>query len=770
MWSNGDTTSSISNLSAGTYSLVVMDDNGCLSDTFDVTINEPDSLAISVDNVTDVSCNGGSDGKVSVSVSGGTTPYDYNWSTGDSTATPSSLGAGSYTLVVTDANNCSSDTTGVTIDQPDSLDVQAIDVINVTCAGGADGSIDVAVSGGTSPYSYNWNTGDTTQDLSGISAGTYGLVVTDSLGCTSDSLPVTITEPDSIAISVDQATDVSCAGASDGSVDVSVSGGTAPYSYNWSNNDTTQDLSNLDGGTYTLVVTDTLGCESDTLSIAIDEPDTLSASLNSVTDVNCAGNATGSIDVSVTGGTTPYSYNWSNGDSSQDLTNVDAGTYSVVVTDDNGCTADTLSATIDEPDTLQLDTAIVTDVSCFDQEDGSIDISVSGGTPPYSYNWSNNDSTQDIVGLDAGQYQVVISDANGCNTDLMTFTITEPNLINAGGSVTNVTCRGDATGSIDVTVSGGSGNYSYNWSNAATSQDLQNVEAGSYTVTVTDSSDCSVEETFDIKAEDSIQVSLVDSTHATCDTSSDGSIEVQASQGQGSYVYVWSNNQSGASIDSLAAGSYTVTATDQNGCSASLTVDLGVKFDTCKSPEPPVANDDSASTVEGDPVTINVLVNDYDPDSEDLTVSIYTNPDNGSVTLGPDSTVDYEPDDGFTGTDTFQYIICDPTGLCDTATVTIEVDELPDIFIPDGFSPNGDGKNDKFEVENLELYKNEIVIFNRWGNEVYRTDDYQNDWEGTYNGEPLPDGTYYYILKVWEDDDKTTFTGFIQIHRAKGNE
>ncbi len=224
--------------------------------------------------------------------------------------------------------------------------------------------------------------------------------------------------------------------------------------------------------------------ESNVLQITINPSPTLSS-----TQVNvlCNGASTGSIDLTVTGGTSPYTYAWSNSATTQDISGLVAGTYTVTVTDANSCTK-TLSATITQPSALALSSTQV-NVLCNGNATGSIDLTVSGGTSPYTYAWSNSATTQDISGLAAGTYTVTVTDANAC-TKTLSATITQPSALTLSKTQVNVLCNGNATGSIDLTVSGGTSPYTYAWSNSATTQDISGLVAGTYTVTVTDANSC----------------------------------------------------------------------------------------------------------------------------------------------------------------------------------------------------------------------------------------------------------------------------------------
>ncbi|MEZ7497116.1 T9SS type A sorting domain-containing protein, partial [Leeuwenhoekiella aequorea] len=278
----------------------------------------------------------------------------------------------------------------------------------VSCNGGSDASIDLAVVGGTASYTYLWSNGATTEDLSGLTAGTYDVTVTDANGCTATA-SIQVNEPTILSAS-GVATAVSCNGGSDASIDLAVVGGTASYTYLWSNGATTEDLSGLTAGTYDVTVTDANGCTA-TASIQVNEPTILSAS-GVATAVSCNGGSDASIDLAVVGGTASYTYLWSNGATTEDLSGLTAGTYDVTVTDANGCTA-TASIQVNEP-TILTASGVATAVSCNGGSDASIDLAVVGGTKPYTYAWNNGATTEDLSGLTAGTYDVTVTDANGC--------------------------------------------------------------------------------------------------------------------------------------------------------------------------------------------------------------------------------------------------------------------------------------------------------------------------------------------------------------------
>ncbi|MDX2002124.1 MAG: Ig-like domain-containing protein [Chitinophagales bacterium] len=562
----------LAGLHAGLYGVEVTDANGCTGAVF-YLISQPSPIVIS-GTVTNASCFGSRDGDISVSVTGGTTPYlSYTWSSptypGFSAASLSLDNelAGTYILEVRDINNCTARDTFV-IGQPTQITATLGTATNVTCFGLSNGAIDLNVAGGNPPYTYRWSNNATTQDLTGIAAGTYTVTVTDSRSCTAVSAPITISQPADIVLTA--TTDsVDCFGQSNGSIDLSVAGGTGTYTYLWTpGNFTTQDIANLAAGTYKVVVTDGNGCRDSLTSVSVGQPVDLAIVVNSVGDVACAGASTGAIDISVTGGSPAYTYRWSNGALTQDLSNLAAGIYRVTVTDGKGCT-DSASVTVNEVPALTINLGGVTNVSCFGGNNGAIDISITGGTAPYTYAWTGGSTTQDITGLTAGSYSVTVTDSRGC-TRSATYQVAQPTqLVATVTTHTDVTCFGAANGALDVTVSGGTAPYTYLWTpGGARTQDTTGLRAGIYSLLVTDANGCSVTVRDTIREAGLLVINLDGSTNVSCFGGSNGSINIGIVGGSAPYTYIWSNNATTQDITGLTAGTYAVTVTDVNGCIA----------------------------------------------------------------------------------------------------------------------------------------------------------------------------------------------------------
>jgi hypothetical protein len=403
-WSNNQTTSSVSSLCAGTYTVTVTDMNGStIISTANIT--EPSAITANT-TATNASC-GNNNGSATVSASGGTSPYTYSWSNSQSTATITGLSAGTYTVTVTDNKGCAKTATA-TVSSNGGATVTATST-NTSCFGGSNGSASVSASGGSTPYSYSWSNGQTTSVISGLPAGVYNVTVTDGASCSSMA-SVTVNQPTAITATT-TSTSANC-NTSNGTATVTANGGTPGYTYLWSTSpaQTAQTANNLSAGTYTVTVTDANNC-SITATVVVNGSGGANITANS-TNVSCNGGTNGSVTVSASGGTTPYSYNWSSGQTTSSVSGLPAGTYSITVTDGNGCPS-VASVTVTNPAAINI-TTTTTNASGSTASDGTATASVTGGTPPYSYMWNNGQTNATATGLAPGTYTVNITDANGC--------------------------------------------------------------------------------------------------------------------------------------------------------------------------------------------------------------------------------------------------------------------------------------------------------------------------------------------------------------------
>ncbi|HOY49466.1 MAG TPA: hypothetical protein PK281_08700 [Flavobacteriales bacterium] len=425
-----------------------------------------------------ISCFGAADGNLAVVVAEGKAPYTYLWSNGASTSSISNLVAGNYSVVIRDASGVQKEL-AATISQPEEIVISGI-ISNVTCNGQSNGAIDVSVLGGQGNYTYLWSNGATSQDLASIVQGTYSVTVKDSVGCSLQK-SFSITNGSQVTMSA-TAVLPSCT-QSNGSIDITVSGGTEPYTYLWANGATTEDIQNLSAGIYKVIVKDGSGCSTE-FTYSLRENNTLKLT-SIVKQTTCLDDGSGAIDLSVTGGTAPYTYIWTNGSISEDLTNLIAGVYRVTVTDANGCSA-TLAISVSKK-TFQVNSQVI-QPSC--NQGGSISITPGDGVAPYTYSWDNGETGNSITDLEAGIYKVTITDATGC-TRLLTYSIENPVAITSSASVSNSQCNAEGSYNIDLSVSGGNAPYTFVWSNGATTEDLNSLQSGTYTVIIADTNGCS---------------------------------------------------------------------------------------------------------------------------------------------------------------------------------------------------------------------------------------------------------------------------------------
>ena len=560
-WNDGQTTDTLRNVRAGKYTITVTDNNNCII-VDSIQINEPNRLTGNTFVDSNASCQGFNDGQGHVKVTGGTLPYTFNWSNGTSSDSIFNLLMGTYTVTVNDSNGCFL-IDSLTITEPTALDVSTSVDIGVSCNGLNDGSVIARGSGGTLPYQFAWNTGQNTDTAFNVGAGFYTVTITDANGC-KDSANISMNQPNNLLASTIKINDVSCNGLNDGTAMASASGGTIPYTYLWSDNQTNDTASSLTAGAYSITITDNNDC-IDSASVQINEPDVLSITLDSSKNILCNGNSDGAINVSTNGGTFPYLYQWSNGNTSDSLSGLTVGRYDVTVTDNNGCT-DTLGTTLNEPDRLQFNFDSLIDVSCNGQGNGQIKTSAQGGTLPYTYQWSNGDTLDSLESLTPGIYTLSLTDANNCFFIDSTSIVEPDSLLGNIQNINQVSCKGGNDGEAFITPMGGTIPYTYSWSNGQTTDTSINLIAGNYSVTVIDSNGCQFIALTSITEPIELTNQLSRKGDASCFGFSDGYAIAIPQGGTAPYSYLWSNGTMNDSAANLAAGKYSVTISDSLGC------------------------------------------------------------------------------------------------------------------------------------------------------------------------------------------------------------
>ena len=783
--------------------------NGCTSNVETHSIYFPTTLSVNITK-NDATC-GQNNGSATASPSGGLSPYTLLWNNGQTTQSISNLAAGTYTLTVTDALGCTT-VNSVSISNIGAPVINTQVINNVSCFGGHNGKATVTATG-SGFLTYQWSNGvsgsgnnSITSTIDTLSAGTYFITVTDQNNCVSVT-SIQITQPSQLIANYNS-TNISCPGLTNGTITMQPSGGTPPYNYNWAHGSSQSSLTMLSEGTYTVTVTDANGCTA-IQTINIVAPDSITINFT-IHNVSCFGQNDGSISANVSGGTPPYTYLWNNGSQSANLSNLTAGLYTINVTDANGCSY-AFSDSIHQPMPIEVSISS-TPVTCAGFNNGTINISVSGGTQPYVYSWNNGANSPALDSLPAGNYVVTITDNNGCTAVAMQ-NITEPTPLIVTLSSNSVTCHGMNNGSVIANIQGGVTPYQIQWNNGSTSNFLENLPGGIYTITVIDANGCIKSQSVEVNEPEAISVTY-NIQHVTCYGLQNGSISINVTGGVLPYNYNWSNSAHSQNLYNLGPGTYSLTITDDNSCTYTQTyvVNQPQPITLSKTFSNYLCYGDSSGYINiqvdgGTPSysyiwnngiqsnTLNqltggtyiVTITDANLCTKvDTTVIVSSNLQSANINYDPSTHLATVQITGgilpYTylwnnqSNDSALYIsqsghysvtITDAVGC----TVTTNSDIQADFIIPSLFTPNGDGVNDYFEIVGIEMYKNvTIEIFNRWnqllfkfeGNGLeYKSQDKQ--WDGKYKGKDLPMGTYLYIINL--HNEKEPFVGTVSIKR-----
>ena len=550
-WSSSpaQTDSLLNNVAAGNYSVTVTNSSNCTA-TASVTISAGGAISASV-TATSPACNGQLTGTATATGAGGTSPYRYSWSTSPAqqTATATGLGAGTYTVSVTDHNGCST-TASATLTQPSAINISGT-VTNENCLNGSNGGVSTNVTGGSGNYQYLWNT--TPQQsgsaINNISAGSYTVTVTDGNNCTTNKV-FNVTQPNSGLSLITTTSNTSC-GSSNGSATVSVSGSTGSLTYSWTGGGNSATDNNLGAGNYSVTVSETGGCSATANAIvnSAGGPTLVASSTNTT-----CGNSNGMATVSVSGGNTPYSYNWSNSGTAASISNLSSGSFSVTVHDNSGCES-IANVTVAASNGLVLNITS-TPASC-SQSNGTASVTVSNATSP-SYAWSNGATTAGLTNLSGGAFSVTVSDVTSC-TASASVTVNS----GSGGTQLNVTtdknnfCQGDS-----AHICANSGFTTYTWSSNQNTSCIYAHQTGNYVVTAVDNNGCS-----------SISTPVIITVYPPPSASFGSNGDTLIALSGGSYQWYLNNNiiNSATTEEYIVtqAGNYSVQITDANGCSAS---------------------------------------------------------------------------------------------------------------------------------------------------------------------------------------------------------
>ncbi len=578
---NFQASSVFNGLLANNYTVTIKDANNC-SITRPATITTVTAIAGSISQTAFINCFGQSTAALNLSVSGGTGPFTFLWNNGATSQNISSLPAGNYSVTMTDSKGCTG-SASFSVTQPVALTASTTtsnyNGFGVTCNGAPTGFINLTVSGGTSPYTYAWSNGATVKDISSLTAGSYSVTVTDSKGCTIIT-SANLTTPTTVAVALASKTNVTCNGGTDGAVILNASGGAGTYNYSkdgivWQASNT---FTALPQGSYTFLARDQNNCSSPTpLAVTITQPAAITITFSGFQNANCSA-ADGAVQAIASGGTGALTYQWRDqannvvGNSSN-LSNVISGNYSVTVTDQSSCSK-TLATSVGSNGGAVFTVGSLVSTSCFNSTDGKAQVNISSGVGPFTITWSSGETGTSAIQLPGGSNSVTIKDASNCSVS-STFTIPSPAAISLSViTKTSPDCVGGNNGSIQVTAIGGNGGYSYQWNGASGTNILSGISNGTYTLQVKDSKNCLLSQAITLNDPTPITIATVNQIAPSCASSADGSVQVSSSGGNGGFTYSWNTGATGASINGLTGGTYTVTAKDAKNCAQVKSITL----------------------------------------------------------------------------------------------------------------------------------------------------------------------------------------------------
>jgi gliding motility-associated-like protein len=744
-WSDpiGQNTSLAVGLCSGNYSVTITDANGCFN-VIPAIVTSPSQITFTP-NVTAPSCDL-CNGSALINPVGGTPGYTYLWSASNqTTSVASNLCAGVYVVQITDGNGCVSNS-NVIINSSSTITGETISLANVSCGGTCDGTVTVTAIGGNGAISYHWvHNGSTSQTLNGLCAGTYFCNMTDINGCSRTASVVIGAVTDfTITPTVTQS---SCL-ANTGSISVAVVGGTGVYTYAWLPAGNTATVSGLAPGIYTLTVSDVNCSQTQVYTINSINGPMLSATEK---DISCNGVCDGSITLTVTAGTPGYTTLWSNAASTTSISSLCAGAYSVEVTDAAGCKA-VKNFSLNTTSPIIFSTPDLDSPTCANNCNGSLTTIPIGGTLPYTYSWTPvAPSVSSITGLCAGDYSVIVVDANACAAT-ETFSLINPPTLTLTATITDASCNTALDGAITTTVSGGVIPYSYTWTPGNTANPaLTNVLSGTYTLTLSDNFGCVIDSSFIINSILTVNA-LAGNDTTFCQN---GTLLLDGSNSNGGTSYDWFEIP-------LVAPIASTLITSVSPAVGTTTYVLMATNGACVDRDTVVVTSLALPTVDAGPTVSIPLFS---------STAIGGNPTGaagGTFTWSPVTALDNpsatNPTSGTTVTTIYTVTVMDVNGCLNSDTVTVFV--YPEIRIPNGFSPNGDGKNDVWEIDFIYQFPDcEVEVYNRWGEQLFYSKGYSVPFNGQYKGKDLPVGTYYYIINLNHPAYPDAYTSPLTIFR-----
>lgn len=743
----------ITDLPAGVYTFIFADQDDMNTDVIvEGIVTEPEVLIIALADNMPASCFEECDGSLSVDVMGGTMPYGYNWSTGETTADISGLCADNYSLTVVDANGCEA-VFNDDINEPSPLVISINQDTPASEEGAADAVVTASTTGGAGNYTYLWEDGQTTAQATNLIGGQeYCVTATDGTGCTIDTCIIADFISNIEPLVENDLLD--CNGDSDGQIRLTASEGTPPYNYTWQNDNNTLNgsgvltnendeafINNLPAGTYSISITDNDDINTDPVVTGIvTQPEAIDISLAATENASCFGACDGSVEVEISGGTAPYTYSWSTANTSESLNNLCAGTYQLTVTDANGCT-EIFSTDIQQPAEFIATATAVQSVSCFGGTDGQALVTTNG--TPSAIAWNTGDTLAAIADLSAGIYSVTVTNMDGCTDETSIEIMAPANPVQVNISLEQaITCGGDSDGILSATVSGDGEFFDFVWNDGRTGTNIEDLPVGMYEVTVTNENGCEATASFELTAPEPIELSLSTKDITCLDGENGGAITVEEISG-GVAPYEFSIDgilyTSQLTLGNLVEGQYDLWVKDDGGCERSFPATI-------------LGAPDIMVDLGEDEVIINLGdVFQLDPETNAQT-PLFTWKGVDSLDCETCASIDVQPFE----TASYTVTVFDETTQC-TATdeILVRVSKERRVYVPNAFSPNGEGRNEIFhvfggdDVETVTMFR----VFDRNGALLHEASnvlasDPSTGWDGTFRGKPLQTGIYTWFAEV----------------------
>ena len=761
LWSTSQAGPSIGNLCNGVYTYTATDNIGCFN-SFTTTIISPTQIT-STSSVASPSCNM-CNGAGTVTALGGTAPYTYSWTSGASAPTASNLCAGLYQVLVTDGNLCTQ-LQNVLISNSNGITGETTSIQNEVCAGQCNGAATITAVGGTAPIQYSWISPAVTNSvITNLCAGPYFVQMTDAQGCIrTASLNITAATQLTLTPTINAP---SCT-TPNGTINVVPSGGNPNpfYTFSWAPGPgITSSLTNIPAGNYTVTVTDGSGCQQ-TQAFSVSNPAGPVITFTQ-SNINCFGGNTGSITALGTSTSNPVTYLWSNGSTSSTATGLTAGVTSLTVSAPNGCMT-VKTFTLTQNPALMLSLANIQQPKCHNDCNGAITLVPSGGSLPYTFNWLPTATGNPQFSLCPGPstaaiiYSATVTDSKGCSIATST-TLINPAPIVLTPTITNSSCSSVNDGALNVGVAGGTPAYSYTWTGpsafTATTQNIVNISAGTYSLTLFDLNGCQKDTTLDIIPTVSI-VAQAGSDFTVCPTPS---VALTGTNSFGAVSYDWyllpNNTTTLANTVNFNAPTPTVAP-------GSFTFEL-------------VTTSSVAACVDRDTIVVNIFALPFVDAGPTYTIPVFSSVNIGgsptatgsfSLSWSPTFSLDdpsiTNPTASNTVNTVYTVTVIDLTTGC-SASDTMTVFLYPLIKIPNGFSPNGDSKNDRWIIDYIDQFPdNTVEVYNRWGEQLFFKKGYNGEFDGKYKGKDLPVGTYYYVINLNHPAYTEPYTGPLTIFR-----